>query len=319
MNRTDRLLAIILELQAKGWQRAEDLAATFEVSKRTIYRDVQALSESGVPVIASPGQGYTLVEGYFLPPLSFSTDEALVLLLGADYVAQNFDDQYRLAARSAASKIEAILSEDLRTRVHSLQQSLRFVAMYPLDAPAQTEILHLLRRAILQCRRIRLEYHARYAGEQAGGEKNVREADPYGLVHVDRTWYLAAYDHLRQDIRHFRLDRIDHIRLLDKTFTRPADFSMEQRSLAERPITVRVVFDREVARWVREDRSFYTVAEAEDADGLCLTFQVRQERELRGWLLSWGAHVRVIEPDSLRQSIAAIAQNMVDRHKTLLP
>ena len=88
MNRTDRLLAILLEIQAKKQVRAEDLAAIFEVSKRTIYRDVLALMESGVPVVAIPGQGYSLVEGYFLPPLTFNTDEAIMLLLGADFMAQ---------------------------------------------------------------------------------------------------------------------------------------------------------------------------------------------------------------------------------------
>jgi predicted DNA-binding transcriptional regulator YafY len=72
------------------------LAATFEVTKRTIYRDMLALLESGVPVVSVPGQGYSLVEGYFLPPVRFSTDEALLLLLGANFAAQNFDAQYQL-------------------------------------------------------------------------------------------------------------------------------------------------------------------------------------------------------------------------------
>src|SRR5438034_11136074 len=101
MNRTDRLLAIVLELQGRGRLRAEDLAATFETSKRTIYRDIQALSESGVPLLAVPGQGYELMEGYFLPPLSFTTAEASMLLLGSDFVAQNFDAEYRAVAESA--------------------------------------------------------------------------------------------------------------------------------------------------------------------------------------------------------------------------
>src|SRR5215469_5290717 len=104
MNRTDRLLAIILELQARSRQRAEDLAATFETSKRTIYRDIQALSEAGVPIVSVPGQGYSLVEGYFLPPLRFSTEEAMMLLLGSDSVAQHFDPHYRAAALSASRK-----------------------------------------------------------------------------------------------------------------------------------------------------------------------------------------------------------------------
>ena len=126
MNRTDRLLAIVLELQAKGWQRAEDLAARFEISKRTVYRDMQALSESGVPVISMPGQGYSLVEGYFLPPLTFSADEALILLLGGDFMARNFDAEYRRAAQTAVSKIEAVLTDELREEVRYLQRSLRF-------------------------------------------------------------------------------------------------------------------------------------------------------------------------------------------------
>src|SRR5215211_791504 len=111
MNRTDRLLSIVLELQARGTCRAEDLAAIFEVSKRTIYRDLEVLSEAGVPLIATPGQGYALMEGYFLPPLSFTADEATVLLLGADVMRRSFDAEYRAAAEWAVRKIEGILPD----------------------------------------------------------------------------------------------------------------------------------------------------------------------------------------------------------------
>ena len=83
-----------------------DLAASFEISKRTVYRDIQALCEAGVPVIAEPGRGYSLVEGYFLPPLRFSADEATMLLLGADVMAQSFDAEYRVAAEDAARKAQ---------------------------------------------------------------------------------------------------------------------------------------------------------------------------------------------------------------------
>src|SRR5437667_11404918 len=105
MNRTGRLLAIVLELQGKGKQRAEDLARTFETSKRTIYRDIEALCEAGVPLISIPGRGYSLMEGYFFPPLSFTTDEATMLLLGSDCMAQNFDAHYRLAAQAAGRQM----------------------------------------------------------------------------------------------------------------------------------------------------------------------------------------------------------------------
>src|SRR2546423_10973910 len=101
MNKTDRLLAIVLELQARGRRRAEDLAATFETSKRTIYRDIEALCEAGVPVVAGPRQGHSLVEGYFLPPLQFRPEEATVLLLAAGFLAQHMDAHLRGAGHGA--------------------------------------------------------------------------------------------------------------------------------------------------------------------------------------------------------------------------
>ena len=84
LNKTDRLLAIVLELQGKGRQRAEDMARTFQTSKRTIYRDIEALCEAGVPIVSTPGRGYALMKGFFLPPLSFTADEATILLLGSE-------------------------------------------------------------------------------------------------------------------------------------------------------------------------------------------------------------------------------------------
>jgi predicted DNA-binding transcriptional regulator YafY len=200
MNRTDRLLAIVLELQARGSRsvRAEDLAARFEITKRTVYRDVQALSEAGVPIVAVPGQGYCLAEGYFLPPLAFSPDEAVMLLLGADFVAQNLDAQYRAAAVSAARKIEAVLPEGRRAEVRDLQQGIRFIAG-AADEPAEPRWLPALRRAILQRRTVRFQYHARASAE--GAEGRPRQADPYGLAHVGDAWYLLAHDHLRRALK----------------------------------------------------------------------------------------------------------------------
>jgi predicted DNA-binding transcriptional regulator YafY len=317
------MLAIVLELQAKKWQRAEDLAETFEVSKRTIYRDLLALAESGVPVVSSPGQGYSLVEGYFLPPLSFTTEEAMVLLLGSDFMAQTFDAQYRSAAHAAGSKIEAVLDETLRDEVRYLQSSMRFIAMNPLEGTARPELLYQIRRAILQRKRLHFDYHTRYTDTGPAGEINSRDADPYALVHLDKAWYLVAYCHLRQGIRHFRLDRIENLRLLSTSFIRPQDFELNrQRRSEERPLTVRALFSHQVARWVQEERSFYLMTAEEHPDGLLLTFKIRQEAEIVQWLLSWGAQVRVLEPSSLIQRLVEEAQAVIQNHEiaeSLLP
>jgi predicted DNA-binding transcriptional regulator YafY len=335
MNRTDRLLAIILELQGKGRQRAEDLAETFETSKRTIYRDIQALGEAGVPIVSIPGLGYSLMKGYFLPPLSFTTDEATMLILGSDLMAQSFDAQYRSAALAASRKIEGVLPEKLREEVCYLQESIRFVTTDAMEHPTETEKLLQLRRAVLQRSTIRFRYFTRHPSSTAEAEgdpgdstdhhtspvstapaQSTREADPYGLVHFLNAWHIIAYCHLRQDIRNFRLDRIDDLVLLPKTFQRPANFKMgESQSGQRRRMLVRVLFDNEVARWVRESRFYYITSEEETSGGLLVTLKPHQESEVLQWLLSWGSHVRVLEPETLRQRITEEAQGMLRNHR----
>lgn len=312
MNRTDRLLAIVLELQGKGQQRAEDLAATFETSKRTIYRDIEALGEAGVPLVAIPGRGYSLMKGYFLPPLSFNTAEATMLLLGSDFMAQNFDAQYRQAAQSASRKIEGVLPEKSRNEVHYLQSSIRFVASSTKTQEA--EIIQQLRRAIIDCVTVRFHYHTRYA-QSGKSEHHTREADPYGLAHIRNSWNLVAYCHLRKDIRNFRIDRMDTLEVLSQTFDRPPDFKMVARHFDEQQaIIVRVLFDQEVARWVRETPSYFMVCEEEMPAGLLVTLKIRQESEIMQWLLGWGHSAHVLEPASLRAKMLEEAQAMMQNH-----
>src|SRR5262249_33692268 len=153
----------------------------------TIYRDIQALCETGVPIVSIPGRGYSLIEGYFLPPLSFTTEEAIMLLLGTDLVAQNFDAQYRDAAQSASHKIVAVLPERLRGEVEDLESSIRFVALKGHAAP---ETLQRLRQAIIQRRIVRFAYHARYRDGKPS-TTTVREADPYSLIHIGGAWMLV--------------------------------------------------------------------------------------------------------------------------------
>jgi predicted DNA-binding transcriptional regulator YafY len=325
MNRTDRLLAIVLELQRKGRQRAEDLAATFETSKRTIYRDLEALGEAGVPLLAIPGQGYSLMEGYFLPPLSFSTVEATMLLMGADFIAQHFDAQYRQAAITASAKIDGVLPERLRAEVHTLQERIHLIAVDSSSNPAQSGLLQQVRRALMEHVTVRFRYTARHRSTSASSEPEettIREVDPYALVHLSNAWYMSGYCHMRQGIRNFRLDRIDDLELLAHSFQPPENVSKmlpEHQRTRSTNMKVRVLFDAEIARWVRENRSFYMVSEEETAEGLLVTLQIRQESEILNWLLSWGSHVRVLEPEALRQRLFEEASAMLRNHAHTAP
>ena len=315
MNRTDRLLAIVLEIQGRGKVRAEDLADIFETSKRTIYRDIQALGQAGVPLVSTPGRGYALMEGYFLPPLSFSADEATLLLLGSEVMAKMFDAQYRAAAESASRKIAGVLPEKQRAQVQTLHSSLRLLGSGIQDRPEVQARLQQLRRAIIETRRIRFRYQARQTSDN-GRLATEREADPYLLVHSSNAWYVTGYCHLRRGVRNFRLERIDDLTLLDQTFTRPSDFTLERASgRGTGALIVRALFDAEVARWVQEAPSFFTVAQEATPDGWLVTLQVREERDVLQWLLGWGRHVRVLEPASLQRLMAEEAEAMLSAHK----
>lgn len=309
MNRMDRLLGIVLELQRRGQVRAEDLAAKFETSKRTIYRDVQALCETGVPIVAQSGVGYALVEGYFLPPLSFTGDEAAMLLLGGEFMAQNFDAQYRERAQTAVNKIEAVLPARVRAEVEELRASIHFVTPETLRAETTAELLLPLRRAIIERRTVRLRYHTKYAGDDTSAER-VREADPYALLRYGEAWYLIAFCHWRQEIRNFKMERVSQLEVLDKGFAKLPGFKLEPPVEDQRRITVRVWFDAEVAPWVKESRSYYIDSIEDFPDGLLVTSRVRYEREAVQWILSWGGAARVLEPESLKRRVCEEAQKI---------
>ena len=315
MNRTDRLLAIVLELQAHGMRRAEDLAATFEISRRTVYRDVQALCEAGVPVVAEPGRGYTLPAGYFLPPLRFSADEAMILLLGAEVMAGSFDAEYGQVAQGAARKISGALPAERRAEVEALRAGLHFVESADLSA-ATAERLRVLRGAVVGRRSIRFAYQARYSADGPGA-RSEREVDPYGLARVAGIWYLVGYDHGRADLRNFRLDRIEAVVLLARHFERPPNFILALPS-DERSLEARVLVNAEAAPWVREQPSFYTSALEEQANGLLITLHMRRFNEVLPWLLSWGRHIEVLDPPALRELLAAEARAILVQHESLL-
>lgn len=313
MNRTDRLMGILLELQARGALRAEDLAATFEVSVRTIYRDVEALCETGVPIAATPGRGYRLMEGYFLPPLSFTADEAALLALGGELVRDRVDPLLRRAAEEALRKLAGVLPPERRAEVERRRQGLMFGSM---ARTANDRRLSLARQAIEEQRVVRLLYHARSRDDPVP-----RDVEPVRLAHLSDAWYLAGYCRLRRDTRLFRLDRIDRLEVLPERFEPAPRHALSVRY--ERDLTVypeaHVRFDRSVLRWVRERQPFFLLREERDDGGPLFVYALRDEPEMLTWLLPWGRTVEVLAPASLRDRLAEEARAILARHSAAQP
>ena len=316
MNKTERMLAIVLELQNNRELRAEDLAATFEVSKRTIYRDLDALCETGVPIVSARGQGYSLIEGYFLPPLNFTIDEALMLILGVDLAAQSFDAQYKAAADTARKKIETVLPGRYREQFTYLKTNIRLYATYLLERDETLRWLQFLRRAIIEQRQIQLDYAKRVASGHES-ELTSRRVDPYSLARLITDWFLLGYCHLRQDLRVFRLSRIEALSLTTESFQRPSHFTPHWTSDQDpdRLITIRARFTADAIRWVKETPSFYLITIEEYPDGPVAILKARQEDDVFQWLLGWGGQVEVLEPQTLRERLAAEARKIVQQYQ----
>lgn len=311
MNRTDRMMAIVLELQRRKNVRAEDLAAKFETSVRTIYRDVQALCETGVPVVALPGTGYALEASYFLPPLRFSPEEATMLLLGGKYVADSFDAAYKAAATQATEKIEAAMDATLAARVAELRDAFAFVKLGGDEVP---EELAKVRNAMLSRRKVRIRYFGR---DRANREPAVRTVHPYSLAHVGSNWYLGAYCESAKDMRNFRLGRILELEVLDDAFDRDPALAERTGPGNDRPYRAVVRFHGEIGHLVSE--SYYYVHSLQrDEDGTATaTIAARAEEDVVRWLLGWGAAAEVLEPASLRERLCAEARKILDRHALL--
>jgi predicted DNA-binding transcriptional regulator YafY len=208
LRRTDRLFELIQILRDGRLHRAADMAERLEVSVRTIYRDMDTLVASGIPVEGERGVGYMMTAPVTLPPLNLTMAELEALHLGMAVVAEAADDDLRKAARSLSAKIDAVLPEDRAAP----PQGWGF-AVYPFaDAAAGFAHMPPIRAAIRSRQKLRLTYRAL---DDTPTRRTVR---PLQLEYWGRVWTLTAWCELREAFRVFRVDRIAAIDILPELF-----------------------------------------------------------------------------------------------------
>ncbi|MCT2344591.1 helix-turn-helix transcriptional regulator [Niallia taxi] len=315
MNKTERQLAITLELQRSKTLRAEDLASQFETSVRTIYRDIQALSEAGVPILGAPGLGYSLMDGYFLPPVSFSAEEAVSLLMGADFIEQRLDAYYGIYANSAKRKIEATLSETVRNESRLVRETMRLLHVGEQSTEIKVKMyLNQVREAILKKCKLSFMYSKSMPGTD-GNRKNKRVVSPYGLTLVHENWVLIARCDMRQDIRHFRLSRMTELSVLEDRFILPNDFDLSNyRPPDNRDEIILIRANPEITDKIIEVANFYIESMEERKEDVIFQFRVRLPEEILHYLLGWGGDIEVIEPKSLRLKIREVAEKILEHY-----
>ncbi|PEK35223.1 MULTISPECIES: helix-turn-helix transcriptional regulator [Bacillus cereus group] len=311
MNRTDRLLAILIELQRRQTVTAQNLAEKFETSIRTIYRDMDALNESGVPIYSMPGYGYSLMDGYFLPPIQLTPEEAVTLLLGGDYIEKTFTSSFSVHARSAKEKLEVILPTDQKKKVEGLRGTFRFLSPIFSNQQAEQEKLEnqlfLLQEAIQNEQAISFSY--RKPRETTKIERTVH---PYGLVNISGIWYIVAHCLLRKQIRNFRLDRMDTLQQKQEFFTKPKDFSLQDyQPENNRIVTIHLLFPSHIAHKIIESRYFFIDSYEHKDNGFHVFLKSRNIDEVFQWVLSFGSQVQVLEPKILSEKIRDEAKKML--------
>jgi predicted DNA-binding transcriptional regulator YafY len=312
MNRVDRLLALILHLQARRVVTADDLARHFELSVRTIYRDLAALAEIGVPISAEAGVGYTLLKGYHLPPVNFTSEEANALITGGMLVGQFTDSSVSAQMRSALAKVRAILPRDHQERLSRLERRMAMTANP--QTPIQADLC-LLQQALAERRVLQFQYQA--AGKL---ESTARTVHPLGLIHYLGRWHLIAWCRSRQDYRDFRTDRMSQVAPTRQTFEPPPDFSAADylRTMPQPALRARVKFTQLAADRAEREWWLGIVSEQPARDGIVLTLSALSWDDLAGWLLSFGTTASVVAPDELRERLVKAAQEAAAHHRKKL-
>lgn len=313
MNRTDRLVAIVMLLQSRRITTAAQMAEHFEVTERTIYRDLAALGEGGVPIVGEAGVGYSLMRGYHLPPVMFSSEEALALVTGGLLAERMTDASVREAIRSALNKVGAVLPTELQGRVQRLRQATQVSSRTPGVGPVP---LSRVQMALAEARVLRLNYH--------GAQRNAateREVEPLGLAFYLDHWHLIAWCRLRNDVRDFRVDRILDVRVLVEPVPPHPDFDLAeylaQCRLPEATQTAVFEVPMKLLETVRRHWGPALIEEKSKGDKV----QVRLahgEQELSylaRWVLSMGSLIRIVEPDAVRAAVIAQAKESILQHQ----
>jgi predicted DNA-binding transcriptional regulator YafY len=212
MNRIDRLFGILVLLQSKKFVTAESISEKFGISVRTVYRDVKALCEQGVPLSFEQHRGYFIVQGYFLPPVSFSFEEASAMLLMEKMVYGFADRSVHTNYSSALNKIKTVLKTSQKEKLETLASNIRL--QLPACVNNDFDYLTILQDAISVKHIVEMEY------KNNNNEVSKRVVEPIGLIFYAFSWHLVGWCHMRQDYRDFKIVRILKLKTTGASFTK---------------------------------------------------------------------------------------------------
>ena len=311
MNRIDRLAAILIQLQSRPLVKAQDIANKFSISLRTVYRDVKALEEAGVPVIGEAGTGYRLMEGYKLPPVMFNMDEATALLTASKLVQSKTDAGISKHFTAALDKIRAILRHSEKDHIEEIDEHIVVVNHPAIVYQPQSE-LHLqpILKAIGSSLVIEMDYTSLEKNETTR-----RKVEPVGIYYLGSHWYLIAWCQLRNDYRNFRTDKIIRLTITNEPNSKthpPLQSFMDRMSAGVELQKVVIDVEPGIVKYLGEQK-YYNGFIKEEMVGnhVRMTFLTGSLMGFSRWFMLYGDHARIIEPAELNDRVAAVAENIL--------
>lgn len=310
MNRIDRLTAILIQLQTKRVVKAEEIATRFEISLRTVYRDVKALMEAGVPIGSEAGKGYFIVDGFHLPPVMFTQDEASAMLLAGKLVDKMADKSVRTAFESSLHKIKSVLNEAERDHMENLDQHVEVFLRSRYEHRDKAEFpdhfLTEIQRAVAKHEVIKLSY------SNADNEASEREVEPVGIYYYSLSWHLIAWCRMRKTYRNFRSDRIRSLANTGQKFEPRSKLSLEEYFKSEidtNPNLIQVVVILNKTG-IRGQKLYGCVSQEDLGESMRCTFLMDNLDYMARWLLMFGNSVKVEKPETLKDKMIQVSKEL---------
>lgn len=317
MNRIDRISAILIQLQTRRVVKASDIAARFNISLRTVYRDVRSLEEAGVPIIGEAGVGYSLVDGYRLPPIMFTREEATAFLTAEKFVEQLTDASTAAQHKSAMYKIRAILKTAEKDLLESMDGNIEVLKSQTQRRVDNNDHIQAILNGIAHKKVLRIDYMAGYTQT-----KTNRHIEPVGIFYLDSYWHLIAFCRMRNDYRDFRLDRIMDLAETDTTFDgkHPLLKDYIAQTASEHKLeTIVIKVDNKIASYINAQRYYNGfVSEKQYSNHVEMTFLTISAEGFARWFMMFGDQAEIVSPLKVRDRIAELAEAMVRRNAVMV-
>jgi predicted DNA-binding transcriptional regulator YafY len=313
MNRIDRISAILIQLQSRRVVKAADIAERFNISLRTVYRDVKTLEEAGIPLIGEAGVGYSIMDGYRLPPVMFTKEEATAFLTAEKFVESLTDPSTVANYKSAMYKVRAILKTTEKDLLESMDNRIEVFKTAHIPEAANTDHIQTILYSIAQRKVLALNYFARHSQEHTK-----RYVEPIGIFFQSGYWHLIAFCRLRKAYRDFRVDRIKNLTVTEEHYPdeHPALKEYIAQTAKEKELDAVIILVDKSIHTHLESQKYYSgfISEKHIGDSVEMTFLTSSLEGFARWYMMYGEKAEIITPDSLKDRVRDLTEKLLQRN-----